>query len=234
MIMMFVLLLLSTETQAANMTEQKIQQLVESQLKQEIVGLAEQRKWAEYQTDWQVWVPSSANHLKECHSPLIISGQDNQSIPVGNLKRSLTCDDGSISWSINVTVKASLTLPVVVLQTPLSRGQTIDASMLKIETRTLTHQDDFFTRISDATGKDATRRMRVGQILDPMLLNSPPLVMKGNQVIIVASKNGVNASTQGVALQDGGLGDQIEVRNSSSQTVIHAVVTGLNQVNTQF
>ncbi|PNH78857.1 flagella basal body P-ring formation protein FlgA [Vibrio diazotrophicus] len=228
------LLIVSSATQANNMTEQALQQVIENHLDKELALLAKQREWQNFQPQWQVWIPGSVKHLKVCETPLVISGQDNQLLPVGNLKRSVDCYDDNSSWSINVTIKASLSLPVVVVSTPLSRDQKIDASMLKMEMRTLTHQDDFFTKLSDAIGKQATRRMRVGQILEPTLVTAPPIVTKGNEVIIIASKNGVNASTQGVALEDGGLGEQIEVQNSSSHTVIHAVVTGLNQVQTQF
>ena len=87
----------------------------------------------------------------------------------------------------------------------------------------------------------ASRRIRSGQILDPRKLESPPLVIKGNQVVITATKDGFTAtkdgftaSTKGVALEPGTRGEQIDVQNSSSGKVIKAVVTGLNQVQTQF
>ncbi|MGR5489264.1 flagella basal body P-ring formation protein FlgA, partial [Vibrio alfacsensis] len=39
---------------------------------------------------------------------------------------------------------------------------------------------------------------------------------------------------KGIALETGGAGEQIEVQNSQSKKVIRAVVSGLNQVHTQF
>ncbi|WP_275426420.1 flagellar basal body P-ring formation chaperone FlgA [Vibrio variabilis] len=60
------------------------------------------------------------------------------------------------------------------------------------------------------------------------------MVEKGNEVVIIAAKGGFNATTKGVALQTGGEGEQIKVQNSQSKKVIRAVVTGLNQVHTQF
>ncbi|ELO1777522.1 flagellar basal body P-ring formation protein FlgA [Vibrio fluvialis] len=233
MLMLALLLALPVAAQESR-SEMQIRHAVQASLDEEIAQLAAQREWPPYQAQWQLWIPGAANHLPECQAPLLVTGRDNQLLPVGHLKRMVRCEEGDTAWRINVTIKASLTLPVVVTQTALARGGRLEPSMMTLEDRTLTRQDDFFTRIDEASGLEVNRRLRAGQILDPTLVSKPPLVIKGNQVVIIAAKDGVNASTKGVALEDGGRGDQIEVQNSASQSVVHAVVTGLNQVHTQF
>lgn len=228
------LLLISLPLSANPQQEQLIRHTVKSALQQETEQTAALHQWPAYQTDWEIWVPGAASHLPECPGKLVVTGRDNQLLPVGRLKRQVSCEQGQSPWHINVTIKASLTLPVVVTQTALSRGQSLDASMLMIEKRTLDRADEFFTDIRDAIGMEVSRRVRSGDILSPTLVSKPPWVLKGNQVVIIAAKNGINASTQGVALEDGSQGDQIEVQNSTSQKVIHAMVSGLNQVRTQF
>jgi flagella basal body P-ring formation protein FlgA len=218
----------------ATMNQDLIEQVVTAQLNKELSILANQRHWQQYQAQFTVWVPSSVKHLPLCHSDLLIEGRNHQIIPVGNLKRMVRCDDGQNDWRLNVTVKSELSLPVVVAQSTLNRDEEISAKALKLETRTLSRATDFLTSVSEATGQRPTRRIRSGQVLDGALLIAPPLVQKGNEVIIIASKDGFNASTKGIALERGGRGDQIDVQNLRSKKVIRAVVSGLNQVHTQF
>lgn len=216
------------------MSEQSLREEVAHTYEQELAQYASINDWGPYQSDYKIWVPGSANHLPQCASELVISGRDHQSVPVGNLKRSVSCEDTDNNWRLNVTIKASLTLDVVVTETAIGRDQTVTAQSLKLEQRTLSRDDRFFTAIADATGLQTQRRIRSGQILNPRLLNAPPLVEKGNQVVIIATKDGFTASTRGVALEDGGKGEQIDVENSRSGKVVRAVVSGLNQVHTQF
>ncbi|WP_284190321.1 flagellar basal body P-ring formation chaperone FlgA [Vibrio zhanjiangensis] len=211
-----------------------IYQAVEQDFQTQVENQAIARKWGKYTLDFQIRVPSSAEHLPPCPNTLTISGADSKTLPVGTLKRSVSCLSTSVDWRINVTIKAELSLKLVVTNTGIRRQQTITANDLRLEWRTLNKDQEFFTQLSQATGKQTLRRIRSSQILDPRQLESPPLVEKGNQVVIKASKNGFAATTQGVALEEGALGQQIEIKNTSSGKEIKAVVTGLNQVETQF
>ncbi|HHF2888102.1 TPA: flagellar basal body P-ring formation chaperone FlgA [Vibrio diabolicus] len=221
-------------TSGRTLSVEEIKSVVAEHFKQEVAQNAHSNQWGEYQLDFDMWVPGSANHLPECESPLVITGRDNQALPVGNLKRSVSCDDIDSPWRINVTIKSSLTLPVLVATTTVGRNEVVTAKHVKLETRTISRQDDFYTRPGQAIGLETSRRLRAGQVVNPSNLSAPPLIEKGNEVIVIASKNGFSASTKGVALEDGAKGQQIEVENLSSGKVIRAVVTGLNQVHTQF
>lgn len=214
--------------------KQSIIQAVEADFRQQVQTQADNSHWEDYQLDYDIRVPAAAEHLPMCPKPLNISGIDNKVLPVGNLKRAVSCDVPSAKWRINVAIKSALTLNVVVTKTGINRDQAISPMNLKLEKRTLNREQDFFTQLSQVSGMVASRRIRSGQILDPRKLASTPLVAKGNQVVITASKDGFTASTKGVALEQGTRGEQIDVQNSSSGKVIKAVVTGLNQVQTQF
>lgn len=233
------ILALSTATHAAvtdksTLTVHELKSVVGEHFEQEVERAAQTGKWGKYQLNYTIWVPGAANHLPVCESPLVITGRDNRTLPVGNLKRSVSCEATLTPWRINATIKSALTLPVLVATTTVGRDETITADHVKLETRTLSRQDDFYTQTKQAIGLENTRRLRAGQVIDPNNVSAPPLVEKGNEIIIIASKNGFSASTKGVALEHGKNGQQIEVENISSGKVIRAVVTGLNQVHTQF
>ncbi|CAH1538423.1 Flagellar basal-body P-ring formation protein flgA [Vibrio harveyi] len=225
---------LSAAAAEKTLTANELKVTVSEQFEQEVAQIARSHHWGTYQLEYRIWVPGSANHLPACTSPLVIAGRDNRPLPVGNLKRAVSCEDITSPWRINVTIKSAVTLPVLVATSTIGRNETISATHLKSETRTISRQDDFYTQVNQAVGLETSRRIRAGQIIDPSNLSSPALVEKGNEVIIVASKDGFSASTKGVALEQGKKGQQIDVENISSGKVIRAVVTGLNQVHTQF
>lgn len=216
------------------LTADQLKAVVSEQFERQVAQVALSRQWGSYQLDYQVWVPNSANHLPVCDKPLVITGRDNRSLPVGNLKRAVSCDDVRTPWRLNVTIKSAVTLPVLVATRTIGRNESLSRASLNVETRTISRQDDFYTQEDQALELETTRRIRAGQIVNPTYLSSPPLIEKGNQVLIIASKEGFSASTKGVALEQGKKGQQIKVENISSGKVIRAVVTGSNQVHTQF
>jgi flagella basal body P-ring formation protein FlgA len=221
-------------TSHAKMTRLDIEHAVRHALDLEIDQLAERHRWGKHDAKLVILVPESAKHLDQCLAPLIISSSDHQTLPVGNLKRSVSCEDSDNDWRINVSIKATLSLPVAIASTTLNRHDTIDARSVRLEDRTLSRATSFVTDLSTLQGKQVTRRMRTGQIIDSKFVSSPPLVEKGNEVVIIAEKEGFNATTKGIALETGASGEQIKVQNSQSKKVIRAVVSGVNQVHTKF
>lgn len=216
------------------LTSQEIKHQVSEQFIQQVAEIAEQRDWQNYQIESDIRVPSSANHLPKCPKPLVISDGDNNSLPIGNLKRSVSCLSANVDWRLNVTIKSAVTLDVLVAKSPINRDDSITENSLSLEQRTLSREQNFYTQFDQAIYKIATRRIRTGQIIDGRKLQTPALVAKGNQVIITAGKDGFSATTKGVALEQGVYGQQIDVRNISSGREVKAIVTGLNQVATQF
>ncbi|OEE76467.1 flagella basal body P-ring formation protein FlgA [Enterovibrio norvegicus FF-162] len=216
------------------LSEATITDVVGRAYQDEVAHIAQSRHWPDYTLTFDIRVPRAVSHLPSCQSSLVIEGRDHQSLPIGHLKRSVRCEDLNNPWRMNVSIKGAITLPVVVTLTALQRGDTVIAKALKLEARTLTRDDAFFTSIADATDHQTQRRVRAGYVLNPAKLSPIPLVKKGNEVVVIASKNGFTASTKGVALENGKKGQQIDVQNLSSEKVVRALVTGLNQVHTQF
>lgn len=216
------------------MSTDEIRQAVSSDFEHQVSHQAQRNGWQDYQLNYEVRVPSSADHLPLCPEPLIISGRDHQTIPAGNLKRAVSCESLDVSWRINTAIKAALNLEVVVADSLIQRDEKLTPNKLRTERRTLTRPQDFFSSLDRAAGKQAARRIRSGQLINPNSVSAPDFVKKGNQVMIIASKNGFTATTKGIALEDGVKGQQIDIQNSASGKSIKAVVTGLNQVHTQF
>ena len=204
------------------------------QFEQEVAQTAHSQQWQDYQLNYRIWVPRSAKHLTKCSAQLTFTSQDHQVLPVGHLKRMLSCNTADFSWRINITIKANITLDVVVAANTINKGQQLRASHLKKARKTFSNQSNFYTQTEALIGLETTRQIRLGQPIHSSVLTSPALVNKGNEVLIIASQDGLIASTKGIALEKGKENQQIKVKNLQSGKIIRALVTGLNQVHTQF
>ncbi|WP_160296971.1 flagellar basal body P-ring formation chaperone FlgA [Photobacterium halotolerans] len=206
----------------------------QAQIAQEIASYAARQQWPDYDTEISISVPASVDHLPACDTELYISAADQQSLPVGYLRRQLECQSGAQPWKLNITAQVSLRLPVIVSATHIRRDTRLTAAMLKSQVLTLTRDEAFATRPEQLIGQRTLRRVRSGQIINPLQLQPLWLVEEGDTVVIVASKNGLEASMKGEALQNGVKGEQVSVRNISSGKVIQAVVVERGKVETIF
>ena len=143
--------------------------------------------------------------------------------------------DSAPGWSVSLTSQAQVLLPVVHAATIIDRGQPLTAADLRLEPINIGKaQRGYFNRLDDVTGKTAKRRIRAGQLLTPTLLSLPLAVRRGQPVKIVASHDGIEASTSGEALTDGQPGEVIRVRNVRSGKVIEAKVIEEGVVTSTF
>jgi flagella basal body P-ring formation protein FlgA len=143
--------------------------------------------------------------------------------PLQRQRFELRCSEAG--WQVTLLSQAEVYLPMVVAARVVERDQTIAAGDLRLQPTDLGKaRRGFFNRIEQVTGQSAKRRLRAGQLLNPSLLGAALLVRRGDQVKIVASQDGIQASANGEALADGKLGEVIRVRNLSSEKVIDAQV----------
>jgi flagella basal body P-ring formation protein FlgA len=74
------------------------------------------------------------------------------------------------------------------------------------------------------------RNVSADTVLSHTQLEQNRLIQRGDKVVISAGNSSVNVRMPGEALEDGTLGAQIRVRNTRSNRVIRARVTGPGQV----
>ncbi|WP_434360886.1 flagellar basal body P-ring formation chaperone FlgA [Parasalinivibrio latis] len=142
----------------------------------------------------------------------------------------VTCPDHN--WQVYVPVAIKLFTPVVVAKRPLDRGMILladDLSIQLVESRLQRGQS--FDDISDISGARTKRSIGMGQ---PISGFDICVVCRNDEVIINASGDGLNIITKGTALSDGGIGEQIKVRNNRSRRIVDAIVTGIGEVSVNF
>ncbi len=138
------------------------------------------------------------------------------------------------TWALYAQVQIDVAMPVIVATEAIPRGTRLQASMLTEELRPLQQiRNQAVTNIADARGKAARVSVRSGQVLTINHLATPDAVRKGERVTITSGGGRVQIQTYGIALSNGKMGEQIEVRNTASKRIIYPWVVGPGQVSTR-
>lgn len=84
---------------------------------------------------------------------------------------------------------------------------------------------DLINDMNQLTGRRAGKSFNHGSIINLKDTEPIPEILRGERVKIVAKGKNLTATADGIARQDGSIGDLIRVRNSKSNKTISALVT---------
>lgn len=160
------------------------------------------------------------------------SGQ-NQAV-VGRVNVRVECQ-GSVPWSKYVPVLVRVFAPVLMSTRPLARGDVLGATDVELAEADLsTLRQSYLQDSTLAIGMEVKRALPANTVIGREALAQPLLIKRGDTVVMSAKSGPVTIRQQGVAMQNGELGAQIPVRNSNSDIVVRAVVTGPGQADVIF
>ncbi|HSX70069.1 MAG TPA: flagellar basal body P-ring formation chaperone FlgA [Pseudomonas sp.] len=169
--------------------------------------------------------------LAACDSDLTQS-LESPAQPVGRVTVRVSCE-GSTPWTVFVPAQVRVFRPVVVLKTPLKRNSIVSERNIALIEQDVGALRSYITDPTLVIGRKMTRPVAADQVLIPSQLELAESVYRGDQVVIAARSGGIAVRVQGEALADGTLGEQISVRNLSSQRVVRARVIGPGQVEVE-
>lgn len=129
-------------------------------------------------------------------------------------------------WRYEYAVRARVIAMVAVASAPVSSNETLTDAQVTIERRDISNIADPVAAPQEAVGKMSRRMLRPGDILRSGQLSSPILVKRGDAVTMIARVEGIEVSTAGEALDAGGEGVVVRVRNASSGQVVRMRVSG--------
>ena len=171
--------------------------------------------------------------LSQCEQPLIASMNQTQR-PVGRINVKVECF-GSAPWTKYVPVNVQVYEPVLITTRPLARGEVLSQADLSFEESDVSLLRGSYLQSPElALGMEVKRSLPAGAPLVQEALAAPLLVKRGDTVTLSAKAGTVEIRQQGVALQSGELGKRINVRNTNSDMVVQAVVTGLGEASVGF
>jgi len=222
----FLLLLVGTikfSTAAAVTPEQlvaQVQQVAQDQLKRH----AEMASWIEPQ--FTVEVVRNTRPIGACSQPPRVEAADVRT-PARMRFMAICPDQGG--WRHEFVTRAKISAKVAVAATDLSTGKTLSPEDVLLERHDITGMPDSFSDLAALQDLATRRTVRAGDVLRQNMLVAPTLVKRGDAVRIVAKKDQIEVSMAGEALDGGGRGAAVRVKNASG-VVIRARVTEQGQV----
>jgi len=130
-----------------------------------------------------------------------------------------------------VPAQVKLFRDVVVVTRPLKRTGIIGFEDVALRERDISQiNQGYLTSVDQAIGQKLTRPMVTDQVITLVHLEQAEVIRKGDQVVISASSGALTVKMPGEALSNGGMSEQIRVKNLNSNRVIKAQVTAPGQV----
>ena len=150
--------------------------------------------------------------------------------PIGRVTVKVRCDSTS-PWTVFVPAQVRLFRDVVTTTRPLKRAGVIEPGDVMLRERDISLiNQGYFTTLEQAVGQKLTRPTVANQVLTQVHLEQAEVITKGDQVVITARSGTLSVRMPGEALSNGGLREQIRVKNLNSQRVIKAQVIAPGQV----
>lgn len=138
---------------------------------------------------------------------------------------------GRVSWKIYVPVKAKVLTPVVIARRPVLRDSLITARDVTLATMDRSKlRQGYFASPEQVVGRLAKHYFSIGQALTPRMVAVTETVKRGQLVDIIARNQQLQVAAKGEALGSGQQGEQIKVKNQSSERVVDAVIVGPGKV----
>lgn len=136
------------------------------------------------------------------------------------------------NWQVYVPVRVQLLLPRVVASVPLGRGMVLSPSNLTVALIESRFQRGAIYQSPQALfGAKVKRNVKMGEAVQA---NDICMVCRNDKVVISAGQPGLKIITQGTALSDGTLGEQIRVKNNRSNKIISAQVSAVGEVDVSY
>ncbi len=139
------------------------------------------------------------------------------------------CND-TPGWRYEYIVRGRVSAMVAVAAAPVAANEALLETQVTIERRDISNIADPISAPEEAVGQMSRRMLRPGDILRSGQLSSPVLVKRGDAVLMIARREGIEVSTAGEALDAGARGAVVRVRNAGSGQVVRMRVAGQGTV----
>jgi len=124
---------------------------------------------------------------------------------------------------------------VVVAKSQISGGSPISFEMISLEEKAVSLPiGDLCTELADVEGQVAERRIAAGRIVKKSSIKRAPDVRTGDMVLLIAESQKVKITMQGIARQDGEIGETITVLNVRSNKRVSGRVIGQSIIQVAF
>ena len=171
-------------------------------------------------------------NLKACAEDQLVVFNPYQSPILSTSTMGIKCQENDNHWSLYVPVKITVLKTIYVAKRALIKGNRLtedDIYQTEMDVQRL--NKGYFTEKDLLVGQICKQNISPNSPLNPHNVEAAKLINKGERVSIVVNDNNLTISMDGVAMEEGSLGDTIKVRNLSSKKIIEAQITDAKKVN---
>ncbi|HYL79847.1 MAG TPA: flagellar basal body P-ring formation chaperone FlgA [Candidatus Acidoferrum sp.] len=142
--------------------------------------------------------------------------------------------DGAAVRSVSIPVRVSVLFDVLVAARPIGRHEPLTADLVRVERREVAAGQEPLHELGAIHGQRAMRGILPGQPILAAMLELPPLVRRGEVVLLTIEGRGLRAVAQGEAREEGKAGQVIRVRNLTSGREVYGQVEAERMVRVPF
>ncbi len=146
----------------------------------------------------------------------------------------LTRVDGNIVNNQSLRIDLEAMAEVIVAKKSMRRGTVLNGDDIEVIYTDISNIDEPIFAEESIIGKQLKRSVRLGDPLEQKEVEFPPVIKRGEKVVINASSKGLQLTAVGEARQDGRPGEMIRVVNSSSRKELSCLVVAPGEVKVEF
>ncbi len=142
--------------------------------------------------------------------------------------------DQKMVKKVPIRVYVKIYKDVYVAKDTIKRNHLIqDADLTKLRKNVDRLPSNYVEDKSTLVGKIAKRSINPNEVMHKNAVTTPPLINRGDQVMILYETSSLRLTAPGIAMRKGRLGERISVRNMVSKSLLQAIVKNKNfvQVN---
>jgi flagella basal body P-ring formation protein FlgA len=143
--------------------------------------------------------------------------------------------NGRLVQKIRVRIRVEIQGFVVAARNGLRRHQEIEEKDVQLLKKNLTPlPPDVLTDLKEAAGKRLTLSVNGQEVLRSSMVEIPPLVKKGDRVLLIIDHSYFKITTFGEVKEDGRRGEWVKLVNISSKKEVHGRVIDAHTVQVDF
>ena len=143
--------------------------------------------------------------------------------------------DGEIQKKVRTNATIEMMVAVVVAKKPLRKHKPITEDDIEVHQMDLADlPGNVITDLDAVLGKRTRRAIGSKTVLRTDLIELPPIVQRGDIVVVLAESNGLRITALGKAKRKGRLSERIPVENFDSKKILHAEIIDSRTVKIEF
>jgi flagella basal body P-ring formation protein FlgA len=136
---------------------------------------------------------------------------------------------------IRISARVDIYADIIVARHFLKKYQEIQVGDIQIANKNIAVlPPDFVTEEKEALGKRTTLSVNNQEVLRLSMLETPPIVNRGDRVILLIENDQFKITTQGEAKEIGRKGDRIKLVNISSKKEVYGTILDATTVRVDF